>query len=162
MMESFRIMTRKVQILDGKNYISEIKELILEYTNSLGRDLSFQCLDEELSNPAMKYTPPYGEILVAVEEDKVIGMVAYHRHSDTRCEMKRLYVKPEARKQHTGETLVREILIHAISAGYTEMVLDTIKPLTAAINLYQKFGFKECDAYYDNPMEDVIYMKREL
>lgn len=45
-------------------------------------------LDEELSNPAMKYTPPYGEILVAVEEDKVVGMVAYHRHSDTRCEMK--------------------------------------------------------------------------
>ena len=148
MMESFRIMTRKVQIL--------------EYTNSLGRDLSFQCLDEELSNPAMKYTLPEGEILVVVEEDKVIGMVAYHRHSDTRCEMKRLYVKPEVRKQHIGEMLVREILFHAIRAGYTEMVLDTIKPLTAAINLYQKFGFKECDAYYNNPMEDVIYMKREL
>jgi ribosomal protein S18 acetylase RimI-like enzyme len=155
-------MTRKVQILDGKNYISEIKELILEYTNSLGRDLSFQCLDEELSNPAMKYTTPQGEILVAIDEGLVVGMVAYHRHSDTRCEMKRLYVKPETRKQHIGETLVREILIHAISAGYTEMVLDTIKPLTAAINLYQKFGFKECNAYYNNPMEDVIYMKREL
>ena len=151
-----------MKITDGKNYISEIKDLILEYTNSLGRDLSFQCLDEELSNPAMKYTPPEGEILVAVEEDKVIGMVAYHRHSDTRCEMKRLYVKPEARKHHMGEMLVREILLHAIRAGYTEMVLDTIKPLTAAINLYQKFGFKECDAYYNNPMEDVIYMKREL
>lgn len=155
-------MTRKVQILDGKNYISEIKELILEYTNSLGRDLSFQCLDEELSNPAKKYTPPEGEILVAIDGNEVVGMVAYYRHSDTRCEMKRLYVKPEARKYHIGEMLVREILLHAIRAGYTEMVLDTIKPLTAAINLYKKFGFKECDAYYNNPMEDVIYMKREL
>ena len=75
---------------------------------------------------------------------------------------KRLYVKPETREQHIGETLVREILIHAISAGYIEMVLHTIKPLTAAINLYQKFGFIECDAYYNNPMEEVVYMKREL
>lgn len=151
-----------MQITDGKKYISEVKDLILEYTNSLGRDLSFQCLDEELSNPAMKYTPPQGEILVAIDGNEVVGMVAYHRHSEKRCEMKRLYVKPETRKHHIGKALVREIIIHAIRAGYTEMVLDTIKPLTEAINLYQKFGFKECDAYYNNPMEDVIYMRKQL
>ena len=29
-------------------------------------------------------------MLVAIENAKVIGMVAYHRHSDERCEMKRL------------------------------------------------------------------------
>lgn len=43
-----------------------------------------------------------------------------------------------------------------------EMVLDTILPLKAAISLYKKNGFHECEAYYRNPMSDVIYMRKEL
>lgn len=31
------------------------------------------------------------------------------------------------------------------------MVLDTIEPLKAAIALYKKHGFTECEAYYHNP-----------
>ncbi len=42
------------------------------------------------------------------------------------------------------------------------MVLDTIEPLQAAIYLYKKHGFTECDPYYHNPMDDVIYMSKEL
>ena len=152
-----------VEIKDGKDYIDQVRELIIEYLKRLDRDLSFQNVDEELRDLAKKYTAPEGELLVAVnEEDKVIGMVAYHKHNESRCEMKRLYVRPEARGTGTGEELVREILIHAKDAGYEEMVLDTIEPLKAAIALYHKYGFEECEAYYNNPMDDVIYMKREL
>ena len=89
-------------------------------------------------------------------------MVAYHRHSDVRCEMKRLYVRPQARGMHVGDKLVLAIIDHARNSGYKEMVLDTITPLKAAINLYHKYGFKECSAYYNNPMDDVIYMKKVL
>ena len=151
-----------MKIVDGKDYLEDVKKLIMEYSERLGRDLSFQNIDDELADPAHKYTAPEGEILVVLENDKVMGMVAYHRHSDDRCEMKRLYVKPETRGMHLGEMLVREIIKHARAAGYKEMVLDTIEPLKAAISLYKKNGFEECDAYYDNPMEDVIYMKKYL
>lgn len=151
-----------MRIVDGKDYLSEVKTLITEYSNQLGRDLSFQNIDEELKNPEHKYTTPQGEILVVVDHDKVLGMVAYHRHSDVRCEMKRLYVRPDARGMHLGNTLVAEILSHAKNAGYKEMVLDTIEPLKAAISLYKKHGFEECEAYYHNPMDDVIYMRKQL
>ena len=151
-----------MKIVDGKDYLSEVKTLITEYSNQLGRDLSFQNIDEELKNPEHKYTTPQGEILVVVNHDKVLGMVAYHRHSDVRCEMKRLYVRPDARGMHLGNTLVAEILAHAKNAGYKEMVLDTIEPLKAAISLYKKHGFEECEAYYHNPMDDVIYMRKQL
>ena len=151
-----------MEIMDGKNYIADVKELILEYTQWLGRDLSFQNLDDELKNPAEKYTPPQGELLVAIDGGRVLGMVAYHRHTQTRCEMKRLYVRPEARGLHLGETLVKEITAHARTAGYAEMVLDTIRPLQAAIALYHKSGFMECEPYYNNPMDDVVYMKKVL
>lgn len=152
-----------VKIVDGKNHLAEVKNLIIEYAENLGRDLSFQNIEEELNNPAKKYTAPKGELLVAIDEDtSVLGMVAYHRHSDTRCEMKRLYVKPNCRGMQLGDQLVTAILEHARNARYKEMVLDTILPLQSAIHLYKKHGFEECKAYYNNPMDDVIYMKKEL
>jgi len=151
-----------VKIVDGKDYLPEVKLLIKEYLSRLGRDLSFQNIDDELKNPEHKYTAPQGELLVAVDNGEVLGMVAYHRHSDARCEMKRLYVRPQARGMHVGDKLVLAIIAHARNSGYKEMVLDTITPLKTAINLYHKYGFKECSAYYNNPMDDVIYMKKVL
>lgn len=152
-----------IRITDGKPYLDQVKDLIVEYTNWLGRDLSFQNLDKELADIAEKYTAPNGEILVAVDDnDVVLGMVAYYQHSDTRCEMKRLYVRPEGRGHALGDKLIVEIMEHAKASGYTEMVLDTIEPLQAAIYLYKKHGFAECEPYYHNPMDDVIYMRRAL
>ncbi len=149
-------------ITDGKNRINEVRGLILEYTQRLGRDLSFQNIDDELNDPAKKYTAPEGELLVAVEDGRVVGMAAYHRHTAVRCEMKRLYVKPECRGMKLGERLIEEIISHARNAGYKEMVLDTITPLQPAIHLYKKAGFRECEPYYNNPMDDVVYFKKEL
>ena len=119
--------------------------------------ISFQNLDDELKDPA-----PEGELLVAVEGEDVLGMIAYHKHSDTRCEMKRLYVKPSCRGMKLGEKLIEELIAHARQAGYKEMVLDTIVPLQSAIHLYKKLGFTECEPYYHNPMPDVLYFRKEL
>lgn len=47
-------------IIDGKEHIEWVRELILEYTRQLNRDLSFQRLENELRNPAEKYTPRRG------------------------------------------------------------------------------------------------------
>ena len=151
-----------MKIVDGIDYLPEVKKFILEYFQRLERDLSFQNIEDELKDPSYKYTAPEGELLVAIEGKNVLGMVAYHRHSNTRCEIKRLYVRPIARGMHLGDALVKEILAHAQKAGYQEIVLDTIVPLKAAISLYKKHGFEECEAYYYNPMDDVIYMRKML
>jgi ribosomal protein S18 acetylase RimI-like enzyme len=76
--------------------------------------------------------------------------------------MKRLYVAPAARGRKLGELLVTAVIEHASRAGYAEMVLDTVKPLKAAIALYKKHGFRECEPYYENPMADVLYMRLGL
>ena len=67
-----------MQIVDGNAYPYEVKKLIKEYYHRLGRDLSFQNIEEELDDPAVRYSPPHGELLVALENDEVLGMVAYH------------------------------------------------------------------------------------
>jgi uncharacterized N-acetyltransferase C1271.07c len=125
--------------------------------------LSFQNLDKKLVNIADKYTAPNGELLVAIDDnDVVLGMVAYYQHSETRCEMKRLYVRPEGRGHVLGDRLIESIMDHAKLSGYKEMVLDIIELLQAAIHLYKKHGFTECEPYYHNPMDDVIYMSKGL
>lgn len=45
-----------IRIICSKSYLDQVKDLIVEYTNWLGRDLSFQNLDQELADIAEKYT----------------------------------------------------------------------------------------------------------
>lgn len=149
-----------MKIVDGRIYLPEIKSLIVEYTKSLNRDLTFQHLTEELNDLEAKYTKPNGEVLAAIsDEGNVVGCVAFYKHTNKRCEMKRLYVKPDYRKLKIGRELIKDIIELASKDGFKEMVLDTLKPLKSAIHLYKKFGFQEIPAYYDNPMDDVIYMR---
>ena len=154
--------TVAVKIIDVTNHIDEVKQLVLEYTKFLGRDLSFQHVDDELNDLSSKYAPPEGRLLCAAVDGEIIGCVAYHKHTAARCEMKRLFVREGYREHHAGSKLVEAIINSARADGFSEMVLDTITPLKSAIRLYKKFGFVECEPYYENPMNDVIYMKKIL
>ena len=156
------IVMLEIKIVDGVNHIEAIKQLVIEYTKLLGRDLSFQHLDDELNDLSAKYAPPEGRLLCAVVDDEIIGCVAYHKHTTERCEMKRLFVREGYREHHAGSKLVEAIINCARADGFKEMVLDTITPLQSAIRLYKRFGFVETEPYYQNPMSDVIYMKKIL
>lgn len=152
-----------MKIVNGEAYLSSIRQLIIEYTMMLGRDLGFQNLDEELQDLKQKYGGNKGRLLAGIAEDGTLaGCVAYHRLDDGCCEMKRLYVKPVYRHSGMGRQLAEAILLCAKQDGYSYMVLDTIEPLTSAIHLYEHLGFQRIDAYYDNPMADVIYMGKQL
>ena len=152
----------EVKIIDGTKHLSEVKQLIIEYTKFLNRDLDFQGIDDELKDLGKKYLPPEGRLLCAQVDGEIIGCVAYHKHTSECCEMKRLFVRADYRNYHAGRKLVGEILKFAKTDGFKEMVLDTIKPLEGAIHLYKRFGFVETEPYYNNPMNDVIYMKKIL
>ena len=156
----------QVRIEDGAGHLGVVRELIGEYVAWLGRDLTFQGIEEELANLENKYLPPHGELIVAVEEEngaaRVLGMVAWTRLGKERCELKRFYVRPEARGRKVAALLMDGIIKRAKKAGFREMVLDTLEGMVPARTLYAKFGFERCDAYYENPMPDVVYMRRTL
>ena len=42
------------------------------------------------------------------------------------------------------------------------MQLDTERRLESAIRMYGELGFGEIGQYYENPMEDMVYMEKEL
>jgi ribosomal protein S18 acetylase RimI-like enzyme len=82
---------------------------------------------------------------------------AHERRTDL-GEIKRLYVRPDARGHAVGYALVEAIVAEARHAGYRELRLDTLPTMHAAQALYRRFGFQPCAPYYDNPLTGVVYL----
>ncbi len=132
-----------MKFIDGESYMPQVTKMIEESALNLNQDTAFHHFENELKDVKTKYTPPYGNLIVAEEDGEFQGMVAYTKLSDERCEMKRLYVRREARGQHLGDELVNQILIKAKDSGFTEMIIYAPASLTAVINLYRKHGFDD-------------------
>lgn len=151
----------KVRYTDaGVAEAPEMRELFSEYGRSLGIDLSFQDFDQELATLPGKYSPPDGAVIIARLEEVACGCVALRRIDATTCEMKRLYVRPDARGLGIGAELVRRIMDTAKARGYRAMRLDTLPSMRSAIALYASFGFREIPAYTYNPIRGAVYMEK--
>lgn len=150
------------RIVDGCQELGAIRELFNEYAGSLDFDLGFQNYGDEFSSLPGKYSPPWGRLLLALHEKQPAGCVALRRYGESRCEMKRLYVKPEFRGLGIGGLLVAEVLAGAREIGYAEMILDTLAGFERSVALYRKIGFREIAPYYHNPHPDVLYMALAL
>ncbi|KAH6888184.1 acyl-CoA N-acyltransferase [Thelonectria olida] len=156
--------------------LASVARCFRAYTEWLGLDLTFQNYAAELSTLPGKYAPPSGALLLACdsETDQVLGCIALRpielqpqykagRNADVRyCEIKRLYVYPEARGRRVAKTLVAEVIKAARGAGYDEALLDTLAIMGPAVSLYKSEGFLEVEPYYKNPLGGVIYMSKNL
>jgi putative acetyltransferase len=143
--------------------MATVRELFLEYANSLGFSLCFQGFDQELAGLPGKYAPPQGRLLLAELSGKPAGCVALHPLQPDIAEMKRLYVRPEFRGKGVGIALMNAILREAKQIGYQRLRLDTIQPLMSdAIAMYRRFGFYEIAPYRPNPIAGTLYMELAL
>jgi putative acetyltransferase len=142
--------------------IHVIRELFEEYAKELDVDLCFQNFSKELDELPGIYSEPDGCILTLENQEHIIGIVALKKLEDGVCEMKRLYLKPEARKNGYGRKLADALINEARSKGYKFMKLDTIQRLKVAVQMYKAMGFEETSAYNYNPDATVMYFQKEL
>ena len=143
--------------------IAQVRELFLEYAQSLNFDLCFQSFDKELAGLPGDYAPPDGRLLLAEYEGQVAGCVALHELEPEICEMKRLYLRPRFRGKGLGRALAGRVIAEAGQIGYRRMRLDTVEPVMKdAVALYRQFGFKEIAPYRANPIAGALYMELKL
>lgn len=151
-----------MELIDGKSYLPQVKKMIADSAINLNQDAAFQHFESELNDLENKYLPPFGDIVIAVDEDEFQGMATFKKINDERCEIKRVYVRREARGQHLGDQLMEEILKKAKEAGFTEVILNTPITVTAAVNLYKKHGFEVYEGEDVKPKPNTFYMIRDL
>ena len=138
--------------------------LFTTYAHSLGVDLAYQGFADEMAAMPGKYAPPAGALLLARRTDgEAIGCVGLRPIDPPGCcEMKRLYVPPQARGLGLGKALVEAVVAEAQRIGYREIRLDTLPTMDEAIGLYGKLGFEPIAPYYVTPIEGTRFMAKRL
>lgn len=127
----------------SKRHLEDI-DLINEYFDP-------KDFEKELASLPGKYSMPAGKLLLAFYNHQPAGCVALKQIDDHTCEMKRMFVYPEFQGKGIGYALAKAIIDEAKKIGYSSMKLDTSIRQIEAQKLYQGFGFKNIEAYYELP-----------
>ncbi|MBL8759972.1 MAG: GNAT family N-acetyltransferase [Phycisphaerae bacterium] len=149
-------------------FLTAAGELFLEYARGLPFSLEYQGFSQELASLPGKYAPPLGAILLALDRPTLpssrepraaLGCVALRPHKPGECELKRFYVRPEARGRGLGHLLASAAVQRARSLGYRSICLDSSEDMHAARRVYEAAGFKPCDRYNDDPDPTTVYYR---
>ena len=155
-------MTRIAQATSEPE-IDAARALFGEYAAWLDLDLSFQGFAAELAALPGEYTPPRGTLLLAFDDEVVLGCVGLRPLDWPRsAELKRLYVRPAARGHQVGSLLSQAAVSIARDAGYERVRLDTLPTMVSARRLYGALGFREIPAYRFNPVAGARFMELGL
>ena len=153
--------TRIVEASTDADY-GTARALFEEYAQATGLDVCFQGFAEELDRLPSMYGGVRGRMLLAWHGGRPVGCVALRTREPGVCEMKRLYVRPEARGAGLGRRLALAVIESARDMGYATMLLDTLAAMVAAQALYGSLGFVERAPYYANPQEGVRFLELRL
>ena len=167
-----------IKILDAtsKEHLDHVRNLInsflkwhlkrhLEDIDLINEYFDPKDFEEELASLPGKYSKPEGSLLLAFYNNQPAGCVALKKINDHSCEMKRMFVYPEFHGKGIGHALAKAIIDEAKKIGYSSMKLDTSIRQMEAQKLYQGFGFKNTEAYYELPKKVknwLVFMELKL
>ena len=99
--------------------------------------------------------PPEGDVILAVSSPgDTVAMGQFVRLEGAVCEFKRVYVRPEHRRQGIAAAVVNVMKQRARDLGYQRVVLNVMTRRTGAVALWASLGFLPCPPYrtYRFPM----------
>ncbi len=129
-----------------------IRVLFREYQAMIGNVVCFQDFQAEVQSLPGRYAPPRGCLVHALVDGRLAGVVALRGLAPQWAEVKRLYVRPEYRSLGIGRRLMEAVLERAQRLEFQRVVLDTLPSMLEAHRLYQRIGFHEIEAYYEDPV----------
>ncbi|WP_411880207.1 GNAT family N-acetyltransferase [Polaromonas sp. YR568] len=142
--------------------LEHVVAILREYVASPSVSLAFQNYEAEFAALPGKYAAPEGCLLLAWKRQTVVGCAALRRVDASTCEMKRVYVRPDARGESLGRRLIERILDEARGAGYSRICLDVLPEFSAAQRIYESLGFQASAPVTFNPVPGTKYLALEL
>jgi GNAT superfamily N-acetyltransferase len=95
--------------------------------------------------------PPGGSFVVICEDDVALAGGGLKRLDDATCEIKRMYVVPEARGRGLGKLLLEALEAEARRLGYAVARLDTGPEQPGAQGMYERAGYRAIENFNANP-----------
>jgi GNAT superfamily N-acetyltransferase len=94
--------------------------------------------------------PERGNMFVATEEDRVVGMVSLlitisTAKGGTACWLEDMVILPEHRGTGIGTKLLTHAVAYAKSQGFTRITLLTDRTSDKSIHFYERHGFQRSD-----------------
>ena len=156
--------------------LAAAKELLLEYGHfvALQPGVASFChgaLKQEASALPQSYIDQGGGAIMALvdsqPDSQPAGFVAWRSFANPALshawELKRLWLRPNARGLGIGRALVQAVIDRALAAQKSAILLDTEpQSMTSAYRLYQKMNFSECPAYNGSALPGILYMRKNL
>jgi GNAT superfamily N-acetyltransferase len=139
-----------------------VSSIFREYIASPTANLEFQDYESELAALPGRYAKPHGRIILAWQQNSVVGCAALRRVDSSTCELKRVYVRPSVRGNRVGRQLVEHMINAARCQGYSRMCLDVLPKFVVAQNLYASLGFTCADAVSYNPVPGTKFLALDL
>lgn len=99
--------------------------------------------------PPEKLAEPDVTFFAAWDDERLAAVGALKELDQARGELKSMRAAPEYRGKGAGEAVLLHLLNEARLRGYSWLGLETGRPepFRPASRLYEKHGFKECDAF---------------
>ncbi|WP_182087025.1 GNAT family N-acetyltransferase [Aureimonas sp. ME7] len=129
---------------DLADLIAELDVAIREMEPETPQDFNFCLTAEEMDGPDTT-------VWIARTNDRAVGCCALLRHPDGAAELKRMFVRPEARGARLGARLLDTVEAQARLEGSRRLLLETGVHYRSARRLYEAAGFEQTGAFADYP-----------
>jgi GNAT superfamily N-acetyltransferase len=106
------------------------------------------------------FAPPGGSFLIGYEDGEPVCVGGIKRLPDGACEIKRMYVVPQARGRGLARELLEALEGEARSLGYELARLDTGPRQPHAERMYRAAGYAEIGNFNANPFASFWGEKR--
>jgi GNAT superfamily N-acetyltransferase len=138
----------EVVAVDAGRWLDDLKFLMTEYARLPHVDGRWSGADAEIATLPLGFEPPRGALLLARIGERSMGCVGLKAaHEASTVELKRMYVRPAARRLGLGRALLDAAIARARASGHSSLRLDTLPQLDAALALYLAVGFRPIPAY---------------
>jgi GNAT superfamily N-acetyltransferase len=144
---------------DGAALVGAMEAEMAELYADVRGGLDLNAPDMPKAGPA-ELGPPYGIYLAGYRDGSPVCGGGLKRLPDGACEIKRMYVAPQARGQGLARVLLRALEDAARGLGYSTARLDTGARQPHAQQLYESEGYLPIGNFNANPVAHYFGEKR--
>lgn len=152
-------MTIEISFVSKITNLPEFEELLLEYYSDVLQiaeaagvpKLAPEDLVQSSVDHLDEMLPPNGRLALARGADgRLLGCGTLRRIRPDAVEMKRMFVRPEARGKGLGQRLFEMRIEEARKMGCRAVYADTAKGNRPMLSMYERFGFHYIPRYPEN------------